>query len=374
MLTHLSVKGFKTLLDFEAPLSQVSVLVGPNNCGKSNVLKALTFITNTFKNGPMNAISQAGGPEAVLAKNGKQQLTFELKAIFDGIPITYYLEPRIGLSAGREWFNVGPNAETTGGWRESQPQTGFFIAKNTEFAVGGSPGDVLRLTATHPQCPAVLRRFYNFLCGGFTADFSSAALRSSSQVDPNATLSATGEGLAAVLDNLDGSRPTVRSQIDKEVHAAIPRVTRVVTIPDVNRGFKVLGVAEGDDVFRAQSVSDGVLLYIALSTVAQMSGGETLVGLEEPDKGIHPRRIREVLDQVYRLANAGSQFVITTHSPVLLNEFRDHPESVLILDRDEAGTHARQLSSLPDVEQQLRDVQLGDLWYSGVLGGVPPVP
>jgi predicted ATPase len=148
-------------------------------------------------------------------------------------------------------------------------------------------------------------------------------------------------------------------------------VTRVVTVPADKAGFKTLGIAEGSSAFRAEHVSDGILLFIALSTVAQMSGGQTVVGLEEPDKGIHPRRIREILDQVYRVANEGSQFLITTHSPVLLNEFKDHPEAVLIVERDDQGTHVSQLSQQPDLEEQLRDVQLGDLWFSGVLGGVP---
>jgi hypothetical protein len=44
----------------------------------------------------------------------------------------------------------------------------------------------------------------------------------------------------------------------------------------------------------------------------------------------------------------------------------------LILDRTDEWTRVQQLSALPDVQAQLRDVSLGELWYSGVLGGVPP--
>ena len=45
------------------------------------------------------------------------------------------------------------------------------------------------------------------------------------------------------------------------------------------QGHKVVEGAEGDLVFNAADLSDGILLFIALSTVTQMSGGSTLVAL-----------------------------------------------------------------------------------------------
>jgi predicted ATPase len=139
----------------------------------------------------------------------------------------------------------------------------------------------------------------------------------------------------------------------------------------VGGGRKVVAIYEGAEVYTAEHVSDGILLFVALSTVVQMGEGRTLVTIEEPEKGLHPRRLREMLDQIRRMARNGSRFILTTHSPVLLDEFRDHPESVLILERDENGTTATQLASRPEWVKELRDVSLGDLWYSGFLGGVP---
>ena len=77
------------------------------------------------------------------------------------------------------------------------------------------------------------------------------------------------------------------------------------------------------------------------------------------------------MDQLRRVAEQGTQIVLTTHSPVLLNEFRDFPECVLIFDRDETGSHVTKLSDRPDWVAALRTAPLGELWYAGVLGGVP---
>ncbi len=77
------------------------------------------------------------------------------------------------------------------------------------------------------------------------------------------------------------------------------------------------------------------------------------------------------MDHLLRLTKAGIQVVLTTHSPTLLDEFRDSPESVLIFDRDEKGTHITRLADRPDWAKELKGSSLGELWYSGVLGGVP---
>jgi predicted ATPase len=135
-----------------------------------------------------------------------------------------------------------------------------------------------------------------------------------------------------------------------------------------------VGIQEQDgSVYRAGEISDGLLLFIAMSVAVQLGGRQpSLIAIEEPERGIHPRRIRDVVDQFRRIAAKGTQVVMTTHSPILLDEFRDSPESVVIFDRDETGTHIHRLSDHPDwKEGLLRDQPLGDLWYSGLLGGAP---
>lgn len=45
MITQLRIQNFKSLRDVTLDLQRISLLIGPNNCGKTNVLKALKFFS-----------------------------------------------------------------------------------------------------------------------------------------------------------------------------------------------------------------------------------------------------------------------------------------------------------------------------------------
>ena len=109
--------------------------------------------------------------------------------------------------------------------------------------------------------------------------------------------------------------------------------------------------------------------------------------LEEPEKGIHPRRIREVMDFIFRLADEKDvQIILTTHNEHVLDDFATRPESVFVFDKDEEGaTYVRNLQTdiIEPANQRNRELGLDDVdlttnlsenWLHGLLGGVPSIP
>jgi predicted ATPase len=118
---------------------------------------------------------------------------------------------------------------------------------------------------------------------------------------------------------------------------------------------------------------------MALLTLAHLPDPPPLIGLEEPDHGIHPRLLRDVKDAIYRLCypeGCGEkrkpvQVIATTHSPYLLDLFRDHPGEIVIANKvGHEGSFVR-LVDIPNYEELIEDAALGEIWYSGILGGVP---
>jgi predicted ATPase len=113
--------------------------------------------------------------------------------------------------------------------------------------------------------------------------------------------------------------------------------------------------------------------------LAYLKEPPSLVCLEEPDHGIHPRLLRNVRDALYRLSYPEElgeqrepvQVVATTHSPYMLDLFKDHPEEVVIAHKVGLEGRFERLSDRTDIAEILADSHLGDVWYSGILGGVP---
>ncbi len=77
----------------------------------------------------------------------------------------------------------------------------------------------------------------------------------------------------------------------------------------------------------AQDLSQGTLFALAILTLAHIPEPRPIVCFEEPDRGIHPRLLREVRDALYRLSYPGKfgedrapvQVIATTHSPYFLD-------------------------------------------------------
>ena len=65
------------------------------------------------------------------------------------------------------------------------------------------------------------------------------------------------------------------------------------------------------------------------------------------------------------------QVIATTQSPYFLDLFREHPEEIVITQKQGNAAHFERLSDRADLPELLREGSLGDMWFSGILGGVP---
>jgi predicted ATPase len=83
--TSYSVKGFRSLLDFEIKLkSGLNILVGPNGSGKTNFIEFLDFIDALIRNGASYAISQSGGVARVFSVENFKKATPSLECEITG--------------------------------------------------------------------------------------------------------------------------------------------------------------------------------------------------------------------------------------------------------------------------------------------------
>jgi len=203
------------------------------------------------------------------------------------------------------------------------------------------------------------------------------------QLVPDIELKSSGYGLAGVLDQIDDNDRDRFNDLNNELRQWIPEYERIRlhTVANGHKSF-CLRTCEGNHDIHATELSDGTLFILALLTIAYLPEPPPLICLEDPDHGIHPRLLRNVKDAIYRLAypqaagetRAPIQVLATTHSPYFLDLFKDHPEEIVIAEKQGLDVQFKSLSEDSHLREILQGASLGDVWYSGILGGVPSTP
>ncbi len=358
MLTSITIKNFRTFKDVTVPLKPLTVFIGANNSGKTNAIRAIELIAAAAgkswwadQSGP----SQRGAPATIEVAGEFRNTKF--KALLKGAtPIEPLGTAALEFSGEVNWkpaFAQGnqQGTQAPGGHQFASPNAAAFVM-NSLIAIQGA-----------------LPEAFEFFRGVRIASLSVPKLREPSPVSKDPILGERGENFGAVLDWASGKPSLFRS-----INAELQRVLKVdgCTTLVTDHGMKIAAINEGDQSFGADVISDGVLLYMGLTTVAHLVGPNSLLIIEEPENGIHPRRLKDLLEQIRSIQKRGTQVILTTHSPILLDEFSDEPESIVVFDRDPSGaTHVSQ-----PAPEQLKavlngDFGLGSLWFSGAIGGVP---
>ena len=179
------------------------------------------------------------------------------------------------------------------------------------------------------------------------------ALRADSPQVANPTLAPSGFGAATVLNRWKATDALEAEELNHFLQRTLPEV-RSVLAPPVDNGFRLAFRLKDGQEFDALDCSDGMLAFVGLCMHALSSPRDGLVMVEEPEQSLHPLRIHQYVDLLRRLnAERGIQFIIATHSPVLLNEFRDEPEAILLFSRRKHGVRVRRLSDEADLMESL---------------------
>jgi predicted ATPase len=132
-----------------------------------------------------------------------------------------------------------------------------------------------------------------------------------------------GEELASFLNTLRALDEPQFKAVEKALRLIIPSVTHIdVGVNDL--GEVELKLVEGKTPIPSRVLSEGTLRILGLLALGGAKDPPSLIGFEEPENGIHPRRIRMIADLLKNRALTGeTQLIVTTHSPILPEMFDD---------------------------------------------------
>ena len=376
MLKRIHIRGYKSLEDIEVRLSQLVVLFGPNAAGKSNLLDALQLLS---KLGTSRTVKEAFDPpyrgkpleSFTIGQNGikglleQDRLSFSIEAdlnLSDAVveavnrqiremrrphgeagsqersklparvrerDLRYRIEvemlPRSGLLRVTDEYLAALNSkgEPTGKRKPFLERQGERIHLRHEGQSHPTYYDryldhsILSMPHYPPHYPhlaATRRELENWLFFYFEPR---ERMRAANPVKEVRHIGLMGEELAAFLNTMKATDPKQFEGIEKALHALMPNIDGIeVEVSDL--GEVELRLKEAGVAIPARVLSEGTLRMIGLLALTGVGEAPALVGFEEPENGVHPRRIQliaELLKTQETLRQ--TQYIVTTHSPVL---------------------------------------------------------
>lgn len=152
-----------------------------------------------------------------------------------------------------------------------------------------------------------------------------------------------GEYLASFYHWLGRSRPKKFRNLIHNLQRFVPQLEEVDVREEVE-GFLQLWVQEdAGQELPAALVSEGTLRLLCLLGIATTPEPPSVVGYEEPENGVNPARLSEML-RIIRNASEGpdgTQYFLTTHSPGVVDFFSDDADLIKCERYEDRSTYVR---------------------------------
>ena len=153
-----------------------------------------------------------------------------------------------------------------------------------------------------------------------------------------------GELIAPFLFKLKTDHPQKFADVGRILRAIVPNVEKISVDLNEQRGTLDLRIRQGGVDYSSRVLSEGTLRVLALCAIAENPWSGSLLAFEEPENGVHPRRLELIAELLLSMAvQKRCQVIVTTHSPLfcdtILNLARPYDSDIgmyLIRHRNQA--------------------------------------
>jgi predicted ATPase len=372
------------------PLPRMLAIIGPNGCGKSTLMDALGFLGDCLRYGADEACDHPhrGGFERLRTRGKTGPIIFEVyyREEANARPISYTLHIELDAK-DRPRVSYERLRQRRKGQRLGQPYSFLEVMDGSGFAWAGEEThgeegtqkvavnleDRTKLGITtlgnlsdHPRIVG----FRQFLEGWYLSYFVPDLARALPVVGAQKHLNRRGDNLANYLMHIERQEPRRFAQVLNAVAAKIPGVERITHTKSADNRLLIQFNERGyQDPFFQQDMSDGTLKMLAYLLLFEDPESAPLVGIEEPENGLHHQLLQPLAQQMKQLSSRGGpQLFVTTHSPNFVDALT--PEQVWILAKEHDGfSMATRAADAPTVKELFAEgIPLGSLWFSNHFG------
>ena len=437
MIRRIAVTGYKSLRDVELTLKPLTVIIGPNAAGKSNLFDALHLLKRIVRSrtlaeafeahrgDPIEAFSFGAEGISGLLKRDEARFALEVDVELSESVIRR-TEARIRVYSAQ--------GKANGDERSRSPITERYLRYRVAVAITPSTGvlrvvdeslsalkqeksgaltpderrkpflervgDRLRLRMegqarpteyeinlsyavaslpVHPPHYPHLIAFQEELESWQFYYFEPRLMREENPLKEAHRLTPSGGDLAAFYYTLKHGHPLQFDNIQRVLREIVPSLQAVgVDLTEDGRlRLKVHEMVDDQSVeFSAKVVSEGTLRLLGLMAILTHHSPASVVALEEPENGVHPRRLQLIANMLQN-ASEHRQILVNTHSPILPQYFEESDTLAFVACRKERGNTVfsslfsglyRKPESADALEEQEQPTPISDRLLRGDLG------
>jgi predicted ATPase len=375
MIRKVQIENFKSIEQLTLELGRVTVLIGANGSGKSNILEALAFASAASQDKLDN--------EFLISRGIRVTETRFMRSAFKG---ERPADDAIKLSVagnGEVDFVCELRSDETSSyplWSAAPLLPAAEVSKAIEeLRSSGDDVDEERVTSIILGLALQLSpRRAGSLAGFLVYSPENSSLRTFQSEGQILPLGIKGEGLFAHLKflNTDANRDRLQRIIEKL--SLIDWFERFEIPEDLGPGERSIRIrdrylAEGA-LFDQRSANEGFLFLLFYFTLFISPDTPAFFAIDNIDASLNPKLCSTLLRELVPLATEhGKQVIVTTHNPAVLDglDLHDDEQRLLVIDRDLDGyTTARRIHPPKPLDGD-PPVRLSEAFLRGYIGGLP---
>ena len=326
-LLRLNATDYRSLRDVSLEFSDLNLFIGSNASGKSTVLDALRFLQEAVQTRDFRAPVFSRGGIVHLAWKGKEAERIHLSVRLDDAEKTwewsihlvrfgYEFRVQERLEELRADLPPVPilSADRGEGWWWSGTEKRKITLKQAPTACA--------LTAAAADASFPARNVAEFVGRWGFFDPSPFLLRRDWTGLDSTSFDSYGRNLAETLHALETSSPETVERICAATRAIVGLPSKIETRESEGRFYFVQYEPGLEFSVHQMGLSSGTLRMLALMTALLAEPETKLIGIEEPENYVHPTALSSFVEHLLK-ARDRVQFLVTTHSPLLLDFLND---------------------------------------------------
>lgn len=417
MINRFSCHNFRNINTDDLEFEKINILIGPNNSGKTNFIKAITFFSEMLQNSEegnlksafLNAAARNGWDHALYKHAEKNtSIDFVWEICLNGEPVRYRFsygvgntvencnivleelssaEQRVGYNREFNYFRCHDYKVGIGNFstavKVGDKNRRLAFAVNSKETLIMQFKDILLqnkniygnelIRVNIAQLLYELQKYFEGFSVYTSAQFESQKMREPVNIKTmDNSLNRNASNFSNIFNRYKSEDVLWKTKFEEKLKELIPDLQVADTVNAYDK--LIFKLVYGNEQYDLSDVSEGTIKGLILNMLINMpmENPRTLLAIDEPETNLHPAW-QKVVGNWIQTADTFRQCFISTHSPdfldVFTEEFKREKVAVFVFGTDETIKKIQ----YRDIVDELGEWELGDLYRTNdpALGGWP---